>query len=722
MGCMLVALLAVVGATRQPWLGLVLTPPAASEAADLRVVSARGPSERVPVGSTLIAIAAEGGPAIALEPTDAIDEPDYFDEYADMDRFFGRQSALLGVLRSPRVALELRLEDGTRTSMIVAPAARRPLSALSGVFWFQISAGIVGLLVSLWVLVLRPRDAAVRMFALAGAMILGFSAPAAVYSTRELAIDGTLFRVLSGLNHLDANLFGVGLVGIFLMFPRQLVRPRALWVLPGIIVPWVILDVARVAPNQTWGSRVSIMLEMLLAIVSAIVQWWGAKGDARARASLRWFGVCVLTGASAFVFSVVGTVLFGVFPPIPQGYSFGFFLMMHVGLALGLRRTRLFELNELAYAVLFWVVGALALIGVDAALLFLLETSQLLSSALALFVVGVAYLPVRSWLWSKAIQRRTVDEDMLFRSVLDVVFAVDPDEGARRYLALFEQLFSPLEIELAEDVRAVTLKDDGLRMELPPVASLPALRLAFPWRGRGLFGERHAKLTTMVQKLAEHAEQARDAFDRGVREERGRVARDLHDNVGAVLTTALYLRDVDDVQESVRSAMLEMRSMVNQLNGWRPRLTDLVGDLRREALQRLVAAKATAEWPLADFGAVTVHPAVARSYTSMMREALSNVVRHAGARTVTVQIARVGDRLVTTCTDDGCGFDVEAPPEGNGLRNLRRRAAEVGGSIQWTRGASGVSVRIELPLDVPRAGEPASVSPPHGRRPPVCSD
>ncbi|MBX3222844.1 MAG: hypothetical protein KF795_20185 [Labilithrix sp.] len=701
-GCLLAAVLTVFAATRAPWLGLTLAPPSTEGEAGVRIVSARGPSAEVPAGTTLVSVAVEGGPSVELERTDLIEEPDYFDRYADMARFFHRQSELVEVLRHPRVVLALRYDGGPTESFVVEPAARRPLSALPGVFWFQLSAGSIGFFVSLWVFVLRPRVVGVQMFALAGAMILGFTAPAAIYSTRELAIDGGLFRLLSSMNHLGANVFGIGLVGIFVVFPAPLARPRALWLLPAVFIPWFVLDATWLARDQSWGSRAPIVLELLLAVAFAVVQWRRARSDPRARASLRWFGVCVLTGAGLFVVSVVGTSLLGMFPPIPQGYSFGFFLLMHVGLALGLRQTRLFELDELAYVVLFWVVGALALVGLDAALLLLLDTNRLLSSALALFVLGLAYLPVRSWVWSRALSRRTVDEERLFRSVLDVVFAAIPEDRVRRYRELFDALFSPLEIEPAGEgeVREVAVTDGGLRMIVPAVSSLPALRLAFPWRGRGLFGERHAKLTVLLLELAEHAENARSAFDRGVREERARVARDLHDDVGAALTTALYHEDPDEIRQTVRLAIGEMRSMVDQLTGSRPRLSDILGNLRHETTQRLAAARIAPKWPLLDFGDATMHPAVARNFTSMVREIVSNVVRHAGASTLTVEVRRDGEEFVATLTDDGSGFDVDAPGEGNGLRNLRRRAKDVGGTIRFARRDLGTEVTIALPLDV----------------------
>ncbi|HVJ89172.1 MAG TPA: ATP-binding protein, partial [Labilithrix sp.] len=374
---------------------------------------------------------------------------------------------------------------------------------------------------------------------------------------------------------------------------------------------------------------------------------------------------------------------------------------MHVGLALGLRQTRLFELNELAYVVLFWVVGAIALVGLDALVLLLLDTNRVVSSAVALFTIGIAYVPVRSWVWSRALSRKKIDEYMLFRRVLDVVFAVEPEVRARRWTELFEALFSPLEIEVVDGatIAELAVRDDGLRMDVPSVASLPALRLAFPWRGRGLFGERHAKLAHVLSELTEHAENARNAFDRGVREERARVARDLHDDVGAALTTALYHDNPDNVREAVRSAIREMRSMVSQLTGRRSGLSDVVGELRYEALQCLAAARIVPDWPLVDLGSTTIHSAIARNYSSMVRELISNIVRHSGASTCTFEIAREGDLVVTTITDDGKGFDPEAPSEGNGLRNLRRRAKDIGGSIRFVRRDRGTSVRLEMRLD-----------------------
>ena len=275
--------------------------------------------------------------------------------------------------------------------------------------------------------------------------------------------------------------------------------------------------------------------------------------------------------------------------------------------------------------------------------------------------------------------------------------ALEPEERGRRWIALFDALFSPLEVRPGEDGSspAVTLREDGVVMEVPAVTSLPAL--VSSWRGRGLFGARHAQLVTSLRQLAEHAENARDAFDRGAREERARVARDLHDDVGATLTSGLYQEDPARMRQAVQSAILEMRSMVNVLSGRRLGLSDVVGDLRHETLQRLGDAKIAPSWPLSEFGARTVHSTIARNWGSMMRELTTNVLRHAKAGTMRVSVELVGDRLVTTLRDDGVGFDGEL---GATACNLHRRPG-IGAVLTFTRGDPGPGAP-RRPLDPDR--------------------
>lgn len=179
--------------------------------------------------------------------------------------------------------------------------------------------------------------------------------------------------------------------------------------------------------------------------------------------------------------------------------------------------------------------------------------------------------------------------------------------------------------------------------------------------------------------------------------ERERVARDVHDVLGHSLTAlsikaelAARLIDVDperaraelvSIQETARQALAEVRSTV--------------GGLRASNLEAELDA---APLVLADAGVGTVvHGEVAdtdpRHRTLLawvLREAVTNVVRHAAASTVVVDL---GPRGITV-TDDGTGI---TRPEGNGLRGMRERVTDAGGTLVVGDADPGTRVEVLLP-------------------------
>ena len=82
-------------------------------------------------------------------------------------------------------------------------------------------------------------------------------------------------------------------------------------------------------------------------------------------------------------------------------------------------------------------------------------------------------------------------------------------------------------------------------------------------------------------------------------------------------------------------------------------------------------------------------------------EALENVVRHAGARQVTVQLERAGGRLTLTIADDGCGFDANKPvaEDRYGLRGMRERAGMIGGALE-VESQPGIGTTVRLAVEV----------------------
>ena len=80
------------------------------------------------------------------------------------------------------------------------------------------------------------------------------------------------------------------------------------------------------------------------------------------------------------------------------------------------------------------------------------------------------------------------------------------------------------------------------------------------------------------------------------------------------------------------------------------------------------------------------------------QEALANVRKHAAASRVTIELCYAAEAVRLTVIDDGCGFDPAAASGGYGLRGMRDRVGQVGGTVQVTSApGAGAEVRVEVP-------------------------
>jgi signal transduction histidine kinase len=207
-----------------------------------------------------------------------------------------------------------------------------------------------------------------------------------------------------------------------------------------------------------------------------------------------------------------------------------------------------------------------------------------------------------------------------------------------------------------------------------------------------------------VPLLTSFAEQATLALELGEKNraqqqlavfgDRDRIARDLHDRViqrlfatGLQLQSTLRRTPDPVVQRRIQQAVADLDETVREI---RTSIFDLhttgegaEGGLRRRLLD--AAAEAAAGYELSPSvriaGAVDtlVPPDVGAHAVAVVREAVSNAARHAGAKAVTLTV-EAGDELLVDVTDDGCGIDPGVAR--SGLRNLEGRARECGGSLQ----------------------------------------
>ena len=196
-------------------------------------------------------------------------------------------------------------------------------------------------------------------------------------------------------------------------------------------------------------------------------------------------------------------------------------------------------------------------------------------------------------------------------------------------------------------------------------------------------------------------------------EDRERIGRDLHDSViQRLFATALSLQALVRLVEPVDGAPERVQEAVGELDATIRDIRSTIFALQAErsgtggVRERILAVAADASRalgfrPHVSFEGIidaNVDDAVAENLVLTLREALTNVARHARARSVAVTIA-VADDVQLDVTDDGAGFDPALTPPGEGLRNMRERARQLGGEIEIASGPGrGTVIRWQAPL------------------------
>ncbi len=291
---------------------------------------------------------------------------------------------------------------------------------------------------------------------------------------------------------------------------------------------------------------------------------------------------------------------------------------------------------------------------------------------------------------------------------------------------LLRAALSPLK-RVQEVARCVRQGDLSVRVELSPLADKEIGQLA-------------ATLNQILDEVQRYDEQMRALSGRVIyaqEEERQRIARELHDDTGQLLTLLLIRLKLLESQpgaEALEGQITELRGLVS---GAIDRVRQLALNLRPPSLDHLGLLPALRS--LVNTYTTNTHIAVKLDMTRepvrlspertiavyrIAQEALTNIAKHAGAQTVTMTVQVVGETLELQVRDDGKGFDpvalarpasraaagggaqTETGGPGVGLFGMEERARLAGGTlrIQSTVGR-GTFVHLAVPMDALREHE-----------------
>ncbi len=677
-------------ALQQPWLGVQLA------GASGKVRAATDVMQQIPPGAEVRRIVSATGVAVDLHPEDIGDNTEFPASYAAVDQAYKKQDALDAALHAGNVRLVWAAADGKEQTAIIQPRSR-PLASLPAMFWFTLFVASMGFMISCWVLLVCPQDWGARLFALTGAGLFVSGMGAAYLSTIELAMSSERLHISLAINYFGTFMFGCALIALFLSYPRQLVKPRRLLWLLALYIPWYLAEQLELLPGPGMGVFVAIPSFLLLSVAAAVMQWRLTRNHPLERAALRWFLLSIFVGCSLFTLTNVVPLLFGVPALIPVGYAFGFFLIMYVGIALGLRRYRLFDIDEWAYRVFLWVAGATAVIALDALLIFT-GVTQSASLGISLLLCGGLYFPFRQWLWQRIVSRQAPNFESLLPEISAIAFTASSGEQQARWEGMLQRIFDPLEIK--PDIgEGSGIREEGLSMLVLGCVNLPAFALRYAGRGSRLFSTRDAVFAAALSQLLEQIMSGRTSYEQGVAQERLRIGRDLHDNIGARLLKLIHhLRGTPNA-EVARDAMKDLRTAIASMDAQPVPLPNALADWRAEAGSRCEAAGCRLHWQQNEtLPDLDLAPRVKATLESVMRELITNALKHATPNYIRVEVDCGTGYLRMSVANDGAIADPLMWKDGYGLRNMRGRLEELGGSLSIAAGENEVRLMIEASL------------------------
>lgn len=681
-----------------PWFGVELGAPDTRYGLEVREIIGKGARDKLAIGDVLLAVHGNGR-VIPLDPEAIEPVPFHFASrsVASYNQFLQMQTALDRALHNPAIVLIKRNGDTASVA-----TARRSFTQLPFDLWYLASLAVIAIIFALTVLYrYRAETAAVHYFVGGVAFFVGVCSNT-IFLLRPLALDGTFFHHLILLSHFATNAFCASLLALLWTYPIRLKPnwlPYAIYAFFGFF--WL-AELFQLVDSLIVTFYSPLFFAAAGAVVIGGCQWRMTRSLPADRAVLRWILVVLLSTASVVLFGAIAPRVVGHPGWLTVPFEAYIILLMYLSIAVALTRYRVVNLEW------WWsnLGGCFSMLAIVSLLYVILKQvfaqSSFAAAVVALLIGGWSFFPSRNLLRTYWRSRPRYALETFMPDLLQDIFA-SPTlvRLSERWESFLQRLFNPLVFTIRrEPTDDVLVAHDGLILRVPDIGHSSTLELSYSHRGTRLFAPEDVQITRIVLNLLRHAHALQEQQAKGIERERGRIARDLHDDVGARLLTLIHGAHDLDVSELGRTALQDLRLSIAGLDGASIALEDLLADQRLELKERADAAGSMLKWSQSDvLPSIQLSARERINLQRVIREAMSNALRHAQPTAIHVESDIIHGTLNIRLTDDGQTTDVTDWIRGRGTRNMHERMREIGGSVTWHASQPhGCCVEIVLPL------------------------
>lgn len=622
---------------------------------------------------------------LKADPLLALEEPDGLPDYQTFNSFFKQQSQLY------QASQQQKLQAQTTKGTFNIKSEHHQLADLSFMFWFQLFVGVAGSLTGVVVYSFSQANRATFFYMLTGLGYLIFAPSAAIYSTRDFILNGDIFRALSYINHFGALFFTAALTALLWSYPKPIAnKPIPLLTFILALGFWL-MHYLQLWPSISY-AHFGVLILFVVGIVFGVIQWLQARKNPLNRASFRWFILSIMLGTGLFAGFIIIPSALGYPLTVEQGWMFGAFLIMYWGLALGLLRYRLFDLEAWWFSIWAWFLSGLCILLVDIFLISFLSLTEHTALIAAVALTGWLYFPLRQWALSSVQRgkRQNVQDWMpqVLPLLLETRAHADQERQIRqRWPDILKAVFEPLFIESSSLPSDIITKHGQqlLATDLSNADATTSLALNHGSRGQRLFNRKDVQALQALVDITQLALSVARARDTGAKLERERIARDIHDDLGARLLSLLQ-QSTDNQQSIIREILDDVRHLLSSLDGEDIFLEDALATWRAEISERLLSKNIQLHW---HSELVTLPLLTAFEFhhlTRILREAVTNALKHSDLSNLYINIYSLANLSLHISIENDGAFTEAGFSTGRGVQNMARRAKSLNGTIDWQYG------------------------------------
>lgn len=305
----------------------------------------------------------------------------------------------------------------------------------------------------------------------------------------------------------------------------------------------------------------------------------------------------------------------------------------------------------------------------------------------------IAMTALAGWLASRLLLRREPTPRILTAAVVLAVAGSGYDFS--RWMAWIDFDTIPLQqfhVPLVLLAAGATM----LRRHFAAIDAVAAARAGLELRVE----EKTREIAANFERLR-HAEQ-----ETALARERTRIMADIHDGVGASLLNLIAAArsgriEPAQIEHRAQQAILELRMAIDSLEPVDRDLGVVLGNVRHRLREAIDESGVEFHWVLGELPPLDyLSPKAVLTIQRIVLEAISNALRHAHARSLTVRtvVEAAAGRLLIEVADDGTGFDPATARRGRGLDSLANRARSIGAAVTIAASGAGTTVTLTLPL------------------------